>query len=420
MINDQEGANLSRKKFVSLMAGLPFALTSPSSSQLNVDSNASFPAKDEFEIKGTYLNAAYTHPMSKGSYKEVQTFLNERLMNGRLPANYDGFDRTVSLNSFAKLINASPEEIGWIPSTMFGENFVVNGLGIPNTNANVVTDAFHFHGSLHLYNELAKEGVDLVVVKPKNNQIDLEDLDKAIKPCTKLVSISLVSATTGFQQDLKKVCAIAHAKGDMVYADIIQAAGAVPIDVKDSNVDFCACATYKWLMGDFGIGFLYVRKDLIPLMKRTAIGYRQMASSQSHILPFETHSETAFESTALNNMSGHFEVGTFANEGIVALRYSLDYLNRIGVDTIQKYRQPMIDLMQAKIPDHRFITLTPQNSTSPIVCFAFKDANRILQPHLQKAGINISTYDNYIRISPSFYNDLNEIEQLIAVLKKAS
>ena len=112
-------------------------------------------------------------------------------------------------------------------------------------------------------------------------------------------------------------------------------------------------------------------------------------------------------------------MGTFANEGIVALRYSLAYLNKVGVDNIQQYRQPMIDHLQDKIPGNNFIPLTPENSTSPIVSFAFKNASNILKPRVDKAGINIQVYDNYIRISPSFYNDMNEIEHLISVLKKA-
>ena len=158
---------------------------------------------------------------------------------------------------------------------------------MPGSNEAVVTDAYHFHGSLHLYGQLAKNGLKLTVVKPRDNRIDLNDLDAAIKPGTKLVALSLVSATTGFQHDLEAVCKLAHAKGAMVYADIIQAAGNVPIDVKRSGVDFCACATYKWLMGDFGIGFLYVRKDRLPQLKRPMIGYRQIANFVSHVLPFD-------------------------------------------------------------------------------------------------------------------------------------
>ena len=94
MSKNQHIPNLSRKQFVSLLAGIPLALTAPVRSELYADKQQPLPAKDEFEIKGTYLNAAYTHPMSKGSFREVQLFLNERLMNGRNPVDYDGFDRS--------------------------------------------------------------------------------------------------------------------------------------------------------------------------------------------------------------------------------------------------------------------------------------------------------------------------------------
>jgi selenocysteine lyase/cysteine desulfurase len=416
MENSQD-VNQSRRNFISLIAGVPLAWGSPWYATQSEKLATGFPAKDDFEIKGTYINAAYTHPMSKGSLNEVHKFLNERMLNRQNPKDYDGFERKSVSTNFAKLINASPEEIAWVPSTMVGENLVVSGLSLPRSKETVVTDALHFHGSLHLYGQLAKQGLNLVVVKPRNNRIDLNDLDAAIKPGTKLVALSLVSATTGYHHDLKKICDLAHSRGAMVYADIIQAAGAVPIDVRDSQVDFCASATYKWLMGDFGIGFLYVRKDRLPLMKRTLIGYRQMTKFVSHVLPFESSGDNAFESETGDDMSGHFEVGTFANEAISALRYSLDYLNKVGVENIQKYRQPMIDLLQQELPKHSYIPLTPTESTSPIVCYAFKDAYKILKPKLDAADINIQVYENMIRISPSFYNDLNDIDRLIEVLK---
>ena len=418
MRKKQPSASWSRRNFVSLMAGVPLALSQPLKVASVNNAAGGFPEKEEFDIRGTYINAAYTHPMSKGSFNEAKNFLASRMLNGQMPKEYDGFDRSKSLSNFAMLINASPEEIAWVPSTMFGENFIVSGLSLPGSNEAVVSDAYHFHGSLHLYGQLAKNGLKLTVVKPRDNRIDLNDLDAAIKPGTKLVALSLVSATTGFQHDLEAVCKLAHAKGAMVYADIIQAAGNVPIDVKRSGVDFCACATYKWLMGDFGIGFLYVRKDRLPQLKRPMIGYRQIANFVSHVLPFDPPGESAFESEASENMSGHFEVGTFANEGIVALRYSLEYLNKVGVANIQQYRQPMIDRMQQQLAGHSaYIPLTPTGSRSAILSYAFKDAYSILKPKLDAADVNIQVYENMIRISPSFYNDMNDIDRLLDVLK---
>jgi selenocysteine lyase/cysteine desulfurase len=417
--SDLPASSWSRRDFVSLLAGAPLIAGLANSTEARASGSAIFPAKSDFDIRGTYLNAAYTHPMSKGSLSEVKKFLNERMLNRQTPKGYDAFERKSVVASFAKLINASPEEIAWVPSTMVGENLLVNGLSLPGSQSHVITDAFHFQGSLHMYHQLARQGLKVTVIKPRDNHIDMNDMEAAITPDTKLIALSLVSATTGFQHDLKKVCDLAHARGVLVYADIIQAAGAVPIDVRDSQVDFCATATYKWLMGDFGIGFLYVRKDRLPFIKRTLYGYRQIDRYTSHFLPFDSPGENVLESEAKDDMSGHFEVGTFANEGIAALRYSLDYLNRVGVENIQKYRQPMIDRLQQALPRDKYLPLTPANSSSPIVCFAFKNALALLKPRLDAADINIQLYENMIRISPSFYNDMDEVEKLIEVLKSA-
>jgi selenocysteine lyase/cysteine desulfurase len=419
MENNEAFTPWSRRSFLSLITGI----SATGNGSLNFPNKpdaiepSALPAKDMFSIKGTYLNAAYTHPMSLGSYHEVTKFLNARMMNGDVPNGYDAFERASVIAAFAKLINALPEEIALVPSTMVGENLIVSGLGLPGSKEHIVTDGLHFEGSLFLYGELEKQGLHLTVVKPRDKRIDLNDLDAAIKPGTKLVSVSLVSTVTGFSHDLKKLCQLAHSRGALVFADIIQAAGAVPIDVKDSQVDFCSCATYKWLMGDFGLGFLYVRKESLPRIKRTLIGYRQMKSYSTHIFPYDPPGNDVFDAFSAETMSGHFEVGTFANEGIVALRYSLDYLNRIGVDKIYECRKPMIDKLQKELPSDTYIPMTPSNAYSPIVSFACKDAVNRVAPKIKAADINISVYENRIRISPSFYNDMDEIDRLIAVLK---
>lgn len=90
-------------------------------------------------------------------------------------------------------------------------------------------------------------------VKPREGRIELADLDRAIDRNTRLVAVSLVSYLNGFQHDLKALCDLAHSRGALVYAALIQAAGAVPIDVRASQIDFCACGSYKSLMADMGL-----------------------------------------------------------------------------------------------------------------------------------------------------------------------
>jgi selenocysteine lyase/cysteine desulfurase len=410
---------LGTMKRLSLSAGLLAATRLSQAAQGNTDGPASqpkLPDRRHFEFTGTYLNAAYTHPLPSASAQAMRHYLDARLLNSR----GEGFDMATDRNEakalFARMINATADEIAWVPSTMAGENIVAAGLALPGSQARVVTDAYHFDGSLYLYGQLAKEGLDLHVLTPRNNGIDLNDLDAAITPGTRLVAISLVSMVNGFQHDLKSVCDLAHSRGALVYADIIQAAGAVPIDVQASGVDFCACATFKWLMGDFGAGFLYVRKDRLPRLKRSQYGYRQLAGFQSHTFPYDPPSREAFDWTSRSDTGGRFEVGTLANGVPSALCVSLRQLLDLTVERIQAHRLPLMQRLQTELPKLGFTPMTPAESTSPIVSFAYRDALQKLGPRLKAANINIQLYENRLRISPSHYNDMTDVERLIAVL----
>ena len=416
-MNDRNGLN--RRVFLTRMSGLPLAASAGRNwlGKLEEGMHLPLPLKDEFEIKGTFINAAYTHPMSKGSRAAIHRFLDERMQNGLAPGYDMGQDRKTCIGLFSKIMNVDPTELAWIPSTMVGENHILHALSIPGSKFRVVTDAYHFEGSLYLYGELAKQGLDVEVLHPKNNGIDLEQLDKAITPGTKLVAICSVSSVNGFAHDIKEVCRIAHAKGALVYVDMIQSAGAVPMDLHDSGVDFAACATYKWLMGDFGVGFLYVRKDRLPLLKRVQHGYRQIKTFTSHAFPFEPAGSTLFDEEPSDTTGGYFEVGTLGNEGVAGLQYSLALLDRIGIKAIHEHRKPLIERMQEEMPKIGFVPMTPKGSVSPIVSFAYDGADKILKPKLDKAGVNIQCYPHRVRISPSFYNDMNDIETLLKALR---
>src|SRR5262245_54306556 len=226
---------------------------------------AGFPRKADFAFeKGTtYISGAFTHPMPIAAADAYRSFLTRRGTVGATTPFGGAGSGVDPKAAFAALINAKPAEISYIPNTSSGENLVVECLDIRKFDGNVVTDALHFEGALVHLLELKKEGLDLRVVAPRDGRIQLADLERVVDRKTRLVEISLVSMYNGFQHDLKAVCDLAHAHGAYVYADIIQAAGAVPIDVRASGVDFAACATYKWLMGDFGLGFFYVREDLL-------------------------------------------------------------------------------------------------------------------------------------------------------------
>lgn len=375
------------------------------------------PHRERFQIDGVYLNSAAIHPMSAASADAVKRYLADRLRSGAATGDAITDDRNDAKALFARLINCEAGELAWVASTMIGENLVLAGLGLPEKGAHIVTDAAHFQGSLYLYQSLQQEGVEVTILPLQDNEIRPEQIDQAIRPNTRLVALSQVSALNGFEHDLAAVCAVAHARGVPVYADIIQAAGAIPVDVRASGVDFCACSTYKWLMGDFGVGFLYIRGDRIGALRRPQRGYRQLLSFDTHFLPHESPHEHPVSFIPGADASALFEVGTSGSAAVAALKVSLSYLLETGVATLQAYRRPMVVRLQDALASLGFQALTPYASNGPIVSFALENA-MALKPLLDAAGIQIQLYPHRFRVSPSMFNAMDDIELLIDLLAR--
>jgi len=411
---------VSRRGSLAALLAAPFAgLASGSAAQVAAPASPPSPILrppgDNFHITGTYLNAAYTHPLPLDAAAAMREWALIRADPG---ANVDRPANAKAL--FAKLINAAPDEIAAIPSTSYGESFVVGALGlIRDPRGKVVTDILHFDGSLYTYGELAKQGMGLTILPmTAEGRIDMNRLEAAVDGETRLVAISLVSMVNGFEHDLKQVCDIAHRKGAKVYVDAVQGAGAVPIDVKASGVDFLSCSSFKWLMGDFGYGFLYVRSDLLPGLRRSEYGYHQPKTLAYHALPGDTPGPALFEATPDNaTAAGHFEVGSLGTAAQVAVAVSLTNILGMGVANIQARRQPLIERLRHGLSE-RYKPLTPPDSRSGIIAFSLEGA-RALRPRLKAAGINIQVYENRFRVSPSVYNTLAEVEKLVEVLSAA-
>lgn len=380
------------------------------------DPSAPLPHKGAFfPLDGTYLNAGSQHPLSRAAKAAVERYLRYKTMahDGDYSARRV---RTRAVESYAKLINATPGEVAFVQSTTAGENLVIDALGMPASGGRIVTDSLHFFGSFPTYGELAKRGMDVATLRHENGRIDLEQYEAAITSDTRLVAVSSVSTFNGFTHDLKALCELAHAKGALVYADVIHSVGAVPFDVRETGVDFCSASGYKWLMADMGLGFLYARRDRLERLERPWYGYHQVTAFRSHVFLGDPPGKSVADYELGDTASGYFAMGTVANAVAAALDASLEYLLAVGVDRIQAHRQPLLDRLREALPDLGYPVLTPPGTTSPLISFRCDDAREVLAPKLDDAGIRVSVSRNHFRVSPSVYNDMDDVERLIEVL----
>ncbi|HKQ73778.1 MAG TPA: aminotransferase class V-fold PLP-dependent enzyme [Blastocatellia bacterium] len=405
-----------------LLAGIGALTATGSLAQAQTSSSTqsgkTFPRKSDFAIPTglTYLNGAFTHPMPIASVEAVRQHTERRSRPGGIAAPGNAAMVKSVKEEFAALINARPSEISFVPNTSTGENLVVNGLGIVGSGAAVVTDALHFEGAIINLQALERDrGLDLRIAMPRDGRIELRDLERLVDKKTGLIEVSMVAMYNGFQHDLKAVSDLAHAHGAYVYADIAQAAGSTPIDVRASGVDFCACSSFKWLMGDFGAGFLYAREDLLPRIRRSQYGYHSVRSIGTHFLPYDPPASAPFSWELGTDASATFEVGSYAYAPMAALSASLPYIRQLGVERIEDHRQPLLERLRKEMPRLGFEPITPAGTRSALITFIVKDRQPVLE-RLQKANVNVRLGAHFMRVSPSVYNDMQDIEHLLEAL----
>lgn len=417
---------LSRRQALGAAVALPIAARATAAPPVTM-----LPDKAGFVASPvTYLDNASTHPVSIGARKTVEGYLASRTLD---PAAPPSVDRAKVIAKFAALVNADADEITWVQSTTMGEQAVLRALGFPGNKERIVTDTLHFYAAFPMYQEMAGQGVDVAWVRHRDSangvRIDLSDMEKAITPGTKLVSLSLVSTYNGFRHDLKAVCDMAHRVGALVYADIIHAAGAMPVDLHGSGVDFAASATYKWLMGDFGLGFLYARRGVADALPRREYGYFGFARPGSppgiglsppdtHIYPLDPAGAAPTSYDERGGAIGHFATGTYAQGVAWQLDHSLDYIARLGVPAIQAHAQGLLAPLRVALKAKGYRVVTPADSGAPILSAVVPGAKALLAGPLDRARVRISIHDNHIRMSPSVHNDAGDIDRLIAALPK--
>ena len=356
----------------------------------------------------TYLNSAAIHPMSVPCSEALTRHIAFRLKGGGEGRADFGEEQQKDLKRrFAQLIGAKPDEIAFTQNTSDGENIVVMGMDLPKRGGNVVLDELHFETSLYMYKSLEAKGLQLRVVKHRDWAIDIKDMERAIDRNTRLVSMALVSNVNGYLHNAKAISDLAHANGAYVFADMVQAAGAVPIDVRAMGIDFGSTATYKWLMGERGFGFLYVREDLQnTVVPTTRYGHRQIANFDRVGITWEPLPGAA-----------RYETGTFPNALALCSLTSLQYLERLGLQNIRAHARQLTDRLQKELPAIGYPSVTPKGNETPIVAFMLKDVEAT-QKKLRDGKVTATIIGNEkrMRLSVSVFNTQADIDHLLTAL----
>lgn len=126
----------------------------------------------------------------------------------------------------------------------------------------IITSKIEHHAILHTAEYLEKRGYEITYIDvDENGIIKMDELKKAIRPDTILISVMFANNEIGSIQPIKEIGELAHEKGILFHTDAVQAYGQLPIDVEDMHIDMLSASGHK-LNGPKGIGFLYIRKGV--------------------------------------------------------------------------------------------------------------------------------------------------------------
>ncbi len=167
-------------------------------------------------------------------------------------------------NTIAKALNTESSEIYFTAGGTEADNWALKATAeaYSDKGNHIITSKIEHHAILHTCEYLEKKGFEVTYVDvDEYGVVKLEELKKAIRPTTILISIMAANNEIGTIQPIKEIGEIAKANNVLFHTDAVQAFGQINLDVKDMNIDMLSASGHK-LNGPKGIGFLYIRKGL--------------------------------------------------------------------------------------------------------------------------------------------------------------
>lgn len=167
-------------------------------------------------------------------------------------------------NTMAEFLNASTEEIYFTGGGSESDNWALKATAeaYESKGKHIITSRIEHHAILHTCAYLEQKGYEVTYLDvDEDGKISLEELEKAIRPDTILISIMSANNEIGTIQPIKEIGKIAHDHGVLFHTDAVQAFGHIPIDVEEMNIDMLSASGHK-INGPKGIGVMYIRKGV--------------------------------------------------------------------------------------------------------------------------------------------------------------
>lgn len=358
-----------------------------------------------------YLNCAAVAPGSTRVRAAINAWLDDHIAQGSLASTH-WWARTAEVRArTAELIGAAPEEIAFVKSTSHGLAMVAEGLDWRPGDEVAVASALEYPSNVYAWKHLANRGVEMREIRTVDGAVTPESVEEAIGPRTRLVAVSSVQFASGHRTDVDAIGRLCRDREMLFVVDAIQQAGAFPIDVKASGIHAMAACSHKWMLGLLGIGFLYVDRDLLPHLRPALVGWYSVED------PF-AFDGTRFE---LRTDSSRLEEAAPTFPMVYGLGAAVDMLLEAGVANVAAHITRLLDRAAGALeaigcevspaPEHRAGILMIKPASADVDALAEACAER---------NIAVSVRRGRLRLSPHLYNNEDDIDALVDLLRDPS
>lgn len=366
--------------------------------------------RNEFPITQNvaFLDHAAAGPLSVTSRKAFDEYLDEKQFHD--PSNYEGIFPILARcrERLGEILNTPTGRIGLTTSTSTALHILTLGLDWKKGDRVAVPDC-EFPANVMPWKGLADQGVEIDFIPHTNGVISLDAIEQTLTPDTRVLAISWVQFLSGYRVDLGQIGELCRSKGILLSVDAIQGLGALQLDLQETPVDFIACGAQKWLMGMPGAAFFYVseslQKQLTPVR-----GWQNGPIDFENLLAYD---ETLHEDAL------RFQIGTMPMGELIALEAALGLYQNLGLKSAQQRVLELSAYVGSELDQlglERFGSADPRHS-SGIVTVKHPNA-AVLPEAFAEARVRASVRNGMLRVSPTWYNNEEDIDRLLAVVRE--
>ena len=373
--------------------------------------------RSEFPIleRAVYLISHSLGAMPRETYDRLYEYAEIWATRGVRAWAEGWWDMPVTVgNDVARIIGADEGTVAMHQNVSICQSLILSCfLPLPENSKRrkIVYSELNFPSVMYVYDAHARDhGLRIDIVESDDGiTVPLERMLAAVDEDTLLVPISHVLYKSAFLQDAQAIIERAHEVGARVILDVYQSAGTVPFNVKQLNVDFATGGSVKWLCGGPGAGYLYVRPNLIDQLEPKTTGWM----AHEHPFAFETELHYAPNIT-------RFLHGSPAIPALYAAKSGYRIINEIGVAAIREKSVRQTEALIVLAEEAGFRVTSPKDPAQRGGTITVWDDNAaaITKELIRREFIVDYRPGAGVRISPHFYTKDEELELVIAEMKK--